>query len=101
MTIPVQSGLRQPRMKVLANGTEIRCLSAEVHSNNHYQADTFSIEAVISGGTANDAAFWGNQDTVLIDIQFGFATGASGTASFTSVFQGEIDHLDSNRTDPR
>jgi len=94
MTIPVQNGVRQPRMKVLANGAEIRCLSAEVHSNNHYRADTFSIEAALSAGSANDAKFWGDQTTVLIDIQFGFATGASGTASFTSVFQGEIDHLD-------
>jgi phage protein D len=86
--------VRKPRMKVLANGTEIQCLSTEVHSNNHYQADTFTIEAVLSSGASNSAQFWGNQDTVLIDIQYGLATGTSETASFTSVFQGEIDHLD-------
>lgn len=78
--------LRQPRLRVLANGTELSgAISAEITSNNHYAADRFHI---ILQTNRTDAALWSETNTALLDVQL-----ALDGQSFISVIQGEVDQL--------
>lgn len=78
--------LRQPRLRVLANGAEQpSAISAEIISNNHYAADRFH---VVLQTTPNDAALWSETDTALLEVQI-----TLDGQSFASIIQGEVDQL--------
>jgi len=60
----------KPRLKVLFNGTEVPfALSAEITSNNWYQADNFHCEFAIWASPDFGPAFWSKQDEMKLDIQ--------------------------------
>jgi phage protein D len=81
--------LRQPRLRVLANNTELPgVVAAEITSNNHYAADRFRL--TLQTG-AHEAAAWADTDSVLLDIQL-----ALDGQTYTSVIQGEVDQLHLN-----
>ncbi len=78
--------LRHPGLRVLADGIEMPgAISAEIISNNHYAADRFRLSLHT---TPRDAAVWSTTDAALLDIQLTL----DGIA-FTSLIQGEVDHL--------
>jgi phage protein D len=77
--------VRQPRLRVLANGTEVAgAIDASVTSNNHYAADCFRVTlAPIPVALAATA-------DITLEVQFSL----DGGASFTSLVQGAVDMLD-------
>ncbi len=83
--------LRTPRLRVLADNTELPgVISAEVASNNNYAADRFRLTLSVS---QTEAAAWSATDTALLDIQF-----SVDMLAWTSLIQGEVDQL---HLDPR
>jgi phage protein D len=77
--------VRQPRLRVLANGAEVAgAIEASVTSNNHYAADRFHVTlAPIPVTLAATAA-------ITLEVQFSL----DGGASFSSLVQGVVDMLD-------
>jgi phage protein D len=92
VALPASSGtLRQPRLRVLANGAILpSAIAADITSNNHYAADRFRLTAHL---TSPEMLSWSATDEVLIDIQIALF----GT-DWTSLIQGEVDQL---QLDPR
>ena len=80
--------LRQPRMRVLANGVIVgQIVSAAIHSNNHYAADRFRL--TIAPDTMSAPAWCATSDCFL-DIQMSLDAGAR----WTSLVQGEVDVIE-------
>jgi phage protein D len=77
--------VRQPRLRVLANGTEVAgAIEASVISNNHFAADRFRVTlAPVPTALAATVA-------ITLDVQFSL----DGGASFTSLVQGAVDTLE-------
>jgi phage protein D len=77
--------VRQPRLRVLANGIEVPgVVEASVTSNNHFACDRFRVTlAPIPAALAATAA-------ITLDVQLSL----DGGASFTSMVQGNVDALD-------
>lgn len=62
--------VRYPRLRVLANGAVVPgAFEAEVLNNSHFAADRFRLGLAISADPARGAAWWADQDGVLIDIE--------------------------------
>ena len=77
--------VRQPRLRVLANGIEVAgVIEASVTSNNHFAADCFRV--TLAPVPVALAATVG----ILLDVQFSL----DGGASFASLVQGAVDALD-------
>lgn len=77
--------VRQPRLRVLANGSEVAgAIEASVVSNNHFAADRFRV-TLAPVPTALAAAV-----DITLDVQFSL----DGGASFTSLVQGAVDMLE-------
>lgn len=86
----VASGLRQPRLRVLASSQLVAgAIEASVTSNAHYQADRFSAVFSLGADPAHGAAWWGDQETLLLDIQ----ASLDGGQSWTSLVQGEASQV--------
>lgn len=86
--------VRRPRLRVLANGTQILgAESAEVTANNHYAADRFRISAALDADPGMGADFWSATDTLLLDVQIGFLPDGApeGGAAWISLVQGNVD----------
>ena len=77
--------VRQPRLRVLANGTDVAgVIEASVTSSNHFACDRFRVSlAPIPTALAATVA-------IMLDVQFSL----DGGASFTSLVQGRVDALD-------
>jgi len=77
--------VRQSRLRVLANGSEVAgVIEASVSSNNHFAADCFRVTLA-----AVPTTLAGTVD-ITLDVQFSL----DGGASFTSLVQGVVDLLD-------
>ncbi len=68
-------------------------LSVDVHSNNWFQADTFSADLALNADPAFGAAFWGDDaratpDSMIVDIQVDVGGGP------VSLFVGQVDHIE-------
>ncbi len=94
-TWPVAVGtVRQVRWRVLVGGQPLAgCESVQVHSNNHYAADTFSGRFSLTADPAQ-AAVWADKDPpILLEVQAAFLQDGLA-ASWQSAFTGEVDHVD-------
>lgn len=81
---------RQPRAKVLANGTEIPGVTKFTCTNNSYfQADTMSVTFAMSASKTYNANWWGTQTDLLLDVQASIDDGNS----WTSLILAQIDKL--------
>ena len=61
--------VRYPRLQVLANGAPVPgAFEAEVLNNSTFAADRFRLGLALSADPARGAAWWADQDNVLIDI---------------------------------
>jgi phage protein D len=79
------SGVRMPRLRVLANGVELSgVISAEVVSSGNHSADRFRVQLVLS---VNDRAAFAEQTSFLIEIQASFG------AAWTSLVTGDADRI--------
>ncbi len=86
--MPNSSGLRQPRLRVTANGQAVaNVVSARVASNNHYAADRFAL-VVALGGTPADA--WAAAE--MLEVEVGVALGAA--SGFATLVRGEVDQVE-------
>ncbi len=64
------TAVRHPRLRVLANGVIVPgAFEAEVLNNSHFAADRFRLGLALSADPARGAAWWADQDVVLIDIE--------------------------------
>ena len=83
------SSVRFPQLLVLANGSQISgAIEAQVHANNHFSADRFSVLIALSADRGA-AQFWSSTSDVFLDVQMsvdGFI--------FKSLVQGAVDHID-------
>jgi phage protein D len=92
----------KPRVQLLINGTAVRCLEAEVRSNNYYQADAYSAVLVpddpLYGVAALNSAWWCADTTgstaqpVLATVQID--PGFSQSPNWTTMIVGKIDALE-------
>jgi phage protein D len=81
---------RAPRLRLLANGTQITgVIDAEVRSNNHYGADRFSAAVALGTDPSAPAGFWASQTDIQVDVQFSL----DGGASFQSLIVGAVDSV--------
>ncbi len=93
--MPPSNTLRQPRIRVLANGAiASHVVSADIHSNNHYAADRFRLALALD--TASAPAWCATSDCFL-DIQVSLDAGGR----WTSLVQGAVDLLDYDPTSHR
>ncbi len=84
------STLRQPRLRVLADGAALSgAISAQILSTSHATADRFRLSIAVTPLTA---AIWANTNAALIDIQ-----ASLDSMSWSSLIQGNIDQM---RFDP-
>lgn len=87
----------RPRIKVLlgANGTEIpQCQAVSVQSNNHFQADRFTVSFVPTLTGTGTFAWWASQKVIPVDIQLGLVpSGATEPSSWVSMLIGEADKM--------
>ena len=89
---PTQSiiDVYQPRLSIQLNGQDLpMALSADVTTNNWYQADRASAEFSLFNDPNFGAKFWGSQDTMLLDIRY-----VLGQAAPVSLILGQVDHID-------
>jgi hypothetical protein len=93
---------RLPRARVLIGGTPLAGLeTAYVESTGYYQADTFAISLALDADPAFDAAWWGAQADVRIELQAGFATqdgqpapgGSRGPPGWQTIMLGQVDRI--------
>lgn len=85
-----QTAVRQPLVRVLANGLPLAgVISAEVQQNNFYQSDRFTLNFA---ATASPPGWWDVEPPWKLDTQFSLNNGGS----WTSLLIGEVDHLTMN-----
>ncbi len=92
---PVAVGtVRQVRWRVLVGGQPLAgCESVQVHTNNHYAADTFSGRFSLTADPAQ-ASVWADKDPpILLEVQAAFLQDGAAPA-WQSAFTGEVDRLD-------
>lgn len=96
---------RQPRMKVLFNGSELPgSVKYTVSANNYYSADTFSVSFSLSAGAQSssqddqgqqnatpvyDLNWWGQQTEILLDLK----ASIDGGDTWESLILGQVDRL--------
>ena len=86
------NALRQPRVRVLANGViATHVVSADIHSNNHYAADRFRLSLALDMASA---PAWCATSDCFLDVQLSLDAGAR----WTSLVQGAVDVLDYDPT---
>jgi phage protein D len=85
-----QEGARQPRARVLLNGSPMSgVLQAETANNSNYQADKFTVHFALYADAAYGPDWWGKQKELLLDTQFSVDDGDN----WTSMVIGDVDHL--------
>lgn len=86
---------RQPRGIVKANGAAISgWLSIEIDQNEFYNPDTFRVEFALNAlPAAYNAAWWGTQTDIEIEILVGFPKDPDNpqVSELTSLFVGDVD----------
>ena len=94
--MPLSSGLpnplvavRYPRLRVLANGVIVPgAFEAEVLSNSHFAADRFRLGLALSADPTRGAAWWADQNAVLIDIAI------SLDGAYVNLLHGAVDSVE-------
>ena len=82
--------VRAPRLRVMMGGAEIPgAYSAEITSNNWYQADQFRAEFAFNTSPAFGLAWWASQTEMLVDIQCALSAGG-----WVSLLQGQIEQIE-------
>lgn len=86
---------RRPRWRVLVKGGPVEGVeSVTVHSNNHYQCDTFEVKLAL-GARPDLLKTWTDADApILVEVQAGFLsplTDDEGSVQWQSVIVGELD----------
>ena len=85
----------RPRIRVLSNGVEIpNCKEASITSNNHFQADRFSLHFIPCLSGVGSLNWWAAQTAIPVDIQIGFLppnVPENFVPSWISMQQGNID----------
>lgn len=85
---------RAPRLRLLANGSEIRgAIRAEAVSNNHYAADRFNGEVSLSADPAFGLGWWEAQTDIRLEVQMALMADNTQQPSWQSILIGIIDHL--------
>ena len=85
---------RLPRARVLIGGQPLAGLeTAYVESTGYYRADTFAISLALDADPAFNAAWWGAQADVRIELQAGFAT-AGQPPGWQTVMLGQVDRIE-------
>jgi phage protein D len=85
------SGVRSPRLQVLANGQVLNgAMRAEVVSNNHFAADRFMVMFALPSSGAFGADFWASETSVMLDVRIGFAE----QGEWVSLVQGLVDSVE-------
>jgi phage protein D len=86
------SSVRQPRLRVLANGAPVLgAIEAEIVSNNHYAADHFRLSLAVGADSAHTGSFWTGTPDIQVDLQV-----TLDTSSWTSLVQGTVDSVTFN-----
>ena len=67
--------------------------TAYVESTGYYQADTFAISLALDADPAFDAAWWGSQSDVRLELQAGFATADGQPPAWRTVMLGQVDRV--------
>ena len=81
---------RSPRLRILANGSELNgVIDAEVISNNYYAADRFNASLAVTADPSTGISFWAAASDICLDIQFSLDNGST----FTSLIQGPVDSV--------
>ncbi len=91
---------RQPRWRLLLNGTVVAgCISCEVESNSHYQADTWRAEMALNPPGGTTPAQWGSLTLdqwggdALVGALFVVQARLQPSDPWTSLITGEADKL--------
>ena len=85
--------VRAPRAQVLINGAVMQGLvGISVNLTNNFEAATFTIDANIEPGYAQNESWWSNQAKVTAQIQIGYLSGAS--VAWTTILSGVVDAYD-------
>ena len=83
------SSVRFPQLRVLANGNQVSgAIEAQVHTNNHFSADRFSVSIALSVDRGA-AQFWSSTSDVFLEVQM-----SVDGLIFKSLVQGAVDHVD-------
>ena len=81
--------VRTPRLRVLANGAIVPgAFEAEVLNNSYFAADRFRLGLALSADPARGAAWWAEQDQVVIDI----AVSLGG--DYVNLLHGAVDSVE-------
>ncbi len=92
MTDPTASGaLNTIKLAVISNGIAIPgALRADVHSNNWFQADTFTAAFALHAVPEGGPEYWGSDARInmMVDIKVDVGGGP------VSLFVGQVDHID-------
>ena len=85
--------VKQPRLRLLVNGTAFPVIDAELTQTGYYGASRFSATLAAFGDAAHGPAFWTGSDTYDVELQGGFLPGgaAEGAVPWQSVFMGQAD----------
>lgn len=83
--------VRYPRLRVLVNGKIAPgAFEAEVLNNNHFAADRFRLGLALPADPVQGAAWWADQDDVLIDIE------VSLDGEYVNLLHGWVDAVEIN-----
>jgi phage protein D len=72
-----QTNVRKPRLRVLVDGQEVPAISAEVTSNNFFQADGWRIECALFADPRFGIDWWDAKSGKPVEIAFGFEVNGS------------------------
>lgn len=92
--------VRQPRLKIAVNGADLPqriAIEAEVGSNGYYAADTFRAKVALNADPTRGLLWWdglAGQGTTATPILIEIFAALDGGQSWSSLFVGEVDHMD-------
>ena len=80
--------LRQPCIRVLANGIELHGISdARIVTTSCASANWFSLAVALGNDATSSAAFWSSETDITTEIQISI----DGGQSFTRIIEGKVD----------
>jgi phage protein D len=83
------AAVRYPRLRAQANGAVVPgAFEAEVMNNCHYAADRFRLGLALSADPARGAAWWADQNAVLIDIDVSIG------GDYVNLLHGGVDSVE-------
>ncbi|MGI4797099.1 MAG: hypothetical protein ACRYG8_24210, partial [Janthinobacterium lividum] len=91
MTDPTAAGaLNTVCLTAMSNGTALPgVISANVHSNNWFQADTFSLTAALHAVPSGGPVYWGSNDRINMLVEILFDAGGGPVSQII----GQVDHI--------